>query len=119
MLFLTEKKIANLYHHTLAPLPQVETFDTNPLSTPWRYSFLAPESARDALIDEVRSKDFDISSWYPNIRKWFFSGRAQKESFAVADEIERKIINLWVTPDYSTDRAESLARLIRNFLITQ
>jgi dTDP-4-amino-4,6-dideoxygalactose transaminase len=113
------KKIAKIYHDTLASLPQVETFDTNNFFIPWRYSLLVSQNARDALLDEVRSKGFDISSWYPNIQKWFFSGRAQKESFKVANEIEKKIINLWVTPDYSIDKAESLAKLIRSFLELQ
>ncbi len=110
------KKIANIYSEAFTSCSQIRLFRLSGMGVPWRFCFRVSVTTRDKLIEEVRMKGFDISSWYPNIKNWNPHGRAQRFSCPVAEQLENEIVNLWVTQEYSSEKASSLAKLIRRIL---
>lgn len=69
--------------------------------TLWRYSFLY-KGDREELLNKVRERGIDISSWYPALHK-FYSNQNDNE-FPNTRIIEEKIINLWVNEEYSEEK---------------
>lgn len=67
----------------------------------WRYTFLY-KGNRDKLLEDVRAKDVDISSWYLSLHKFYSSNSDDK--FKNSITIEKEIVNLWVTPQYSENK---------------
>ena len=42
----------------------------NQIFFPWRFSFRVNKKIRNKLLSEVRKNGYDISSWYPGVRKF-------------------------------------------------
>lgn len=100
------KHIASVYEHELRGLPHVKTFTSGVSTVPWRYTFRIKAEVRDIVINAIRRAGYDISAWYPSITEWTPSGRMQgRDHFPVANMLEEEVINLWVTRDYTEERA--------------
>ncbi len=107
-------QIATLYENGLSGCAHLKFFRPRGHVVPWRFTFRIDGHRRDAVLEEVRSAGYDISSWYPSITEWTPSGRMQgKESFPVANMLEKEVVNLWVSTDYNGERAEAVAEVIR------
>ena len=76
--------------------------------SPWRFSFLIND--RDYYLELIRKKGFDASAYYPNIGGVFNRGKR----FINSDDIEKKIINLWLTRDYNLNKINNISSLIKN-----
>lgn len=61
----------------------------------WRYTFLY-EGDREYLLEEARKRGIDISSWYLSL-----AGIYKGEHLKRADELENKVVNLWVDKQHS------------------
>ena len=85
-----------LYDNYLArqhiKLPNVSCKDVR-----WRYSFLF-QGDRDRLLEEVRRRRIDISSWYPSLHRMY--SKQEDADFPNALLLEKQVINLWVDPNY-------------------
>lgn len=76
---------------------------------PWRFSFLA-NTKKEIILDKLRKKNFDASSYYPNIAKRFDKS---KKKFNNADKIEKKIINLWLTNKYNKKKILDQVNIVK------
>jgi dTDP-4-amino-4,6-dideoxygalactose transaminase len=107
-------RIAALYESKLRGCAQLKFFRPTGHVVPWRFTFRIDGHLRDVVLEEVRSAGYDISSWYPSITEWTPAGRIQgKESFPVANRLEKEVVNLWVSTDYNEKKAEAVAGVIR------
>jgi dTDP-4-amino-4,6-dideoxygalactose transaminase len=111
------RKIAELYKNKLKTISEIEFFSPEEGWVPWRFTFRINKERREDLLKKIRLADYDISSWYPRITEWTPSGRAQKrETFAVANILEKEVVNLWVTGDYDEKKVLSLVKEIKKNL---
>jgi dTDP-4-amino-4,6-dideoxygalactose transaminase len=79
----------------------------------WRYSFLF-HGDRDKLLEKVRERDIDISSWYPSLHRMYSN---QKDiEFPNAIFLEKHIVNLWVDPKYSEEKIRNDIENINDIL---
>lgn len=101
------EKLKKIYIKNLKPsnyLPVV----ANSYSCLWRLSLLSNHKKK--IIREIRSKKYDISSYYPNI-----ASRFTKKKFRNASIIENKIINLWLTKNYNKKKIVEVCKIINNY----
>ena len=109
--------ITAVYRDALSTSEEIMNFTTTDLYAPWRFTFRVKQELRDNMLQQVREKGFDISSWYPCITDWTPSGREQGSyRFPIANQIEKEVVNLWVTKDYTMERAKKLADTIKTLL---
>lgn len=110
------KSIEEYYRKELRGIRKIVYFNPSTRIATWRFTFRVPASCRDAVVNIIRKENLDVSSWYPNISQWTPSGRCQKEScFVVANQLEKEVINLWVTRDYTLSKAARVVRLIKKY----
>lgn len=111
------RRIASLYKNVLKDTSCIDFFHPSGPGVPWRFTFRMKQEYRDVILDKVRSAGYDISSWYPSITAWTLSGRLQgREYFPVANKLEKEVINLWVTKDYTEEKALSLTKVLKKSL---
>ncbi len=111
------KQIAALYRRELKNIDSIDFFDVSDASVPWRFTFRLAQRFRNDILEEVRLAEYDISSWYPSITDWTPSGRKQgRELFPVANTLEKQVVNLWVTKDYTEQKALSLTTMVKEIL---
>ena len=67
----------------------------------WRYTFLY-EGDRDYLLRRARKEGIDISSWYLSL-----AGIYKGEHLTNSDTIEKKVVNLWLDKQHSTQQIMS------------
>lgn len=109
------KNTAERYRKSLEGIPGIRFFSPSGPGVPWRFSFCVNRNIRNHLLDEVRKKGFDISSWYPSIVEWTSTCQMDDgDEFPVAESIEKEVINLWVTSEYDPTRADALSEFIGN-----
>ncbi len=75
--------------------------------SPWRFSFLIDN--RDFYLGLIRKKGFDASAYYPNIGGVF----NREKKFINSENIEKKIINLWLTKDYNLNKINIISSLFK------
>ena len=76
---------------------------------PWRFSFLT-NCKKQIILEKLRKKNFDASSYYPNIAKRF---NKSKKRYNNADKIEKKIINLWLTNKYNKKKILDQVNIVK------
>lgn len=64
----------------------------------WRYTFLY-EGDREFLLQRAREEGIDISSWYLSL-----AGIYKGEHLQYADIVEKKVVNLWLDKQHSTQQ---------------
>lgn len=79
----------------------------------WRFSFLY-KGDREELLNKVRERDIDISSWYPALHK-FYSNQNDND-LPNTRIIEEKIINLWVNEEYSEEKILNNIEIINSIM---
>ncbi len=107
------RKIAKFYSDCLSDLAHVRLFQPTGPGVPWRFTFRLKPEMRDSILKRVRMDGFDISSWYPSVNNWTISGRTQENEFPVSEMLEGEIVNLWVSQDYSDEKAQRLIQSIK------
>jgi dTDP-4-amino-4,6-dideoxygalactose transaminase len=73
---------------------------------PWRFSFRVKEN-RQKILEKLRNNNFDASSYYLSL-----SDKKLKNSI----EIEKEVINLWLTNKISRATVKNQYRIIKNIL---
>ena len=110
------RKIYSIYEKNIKKNNKIIFFKPQKNFVPWRFNFKIKKNYRDKLIKHIRNRGFDISSWYPNSKNWFFEGKKQKNNnFKVSEYLDKSLINLWVTKNYSSLKAKKLASEINKF----
>jgi dTDP-4-amino-4,6-dideoxygalactose transaminase len=110
-------RISSLYFDELRNVAGIRFFQPSRLAVPWRFSFCVDKRLRQPLLTRIRSDGFDISNWYPNLEWWLSSTNTNSANHCpVARRIEKEIVNLWVSKDYSESRARSMAQKIKYLL---
>lgn len=95
------RKIAGLYNEAFASNPVIIRLDTKKNEVPWRYTFRVKADLRESILKEIRTQDYDASSWYPAITNFTDKGRRLgKGAFPNAYLFQDEVINLWVTKEY-------------------
>ena len=79
----------------------------------WRYTFLY-NGNRDVLFEKVRKENIDISSWYPPLHKMY--SKQKYNFFKNSNAIDKKIVNLWVEPNYSEKKILNNIKKINNLI---
>jgi len=76
--------------------PKINFTLENPL---WRMTVIVKNLNRNAFVDEVRKNNIDISTWYPNLHKFYTEQNDQefKNSIFISDNL----VNFWVSEKYS------------------
>lgn len=111
------KRIAALYEDELKNVDHVDFFNSSGSLVPWRFTFRLNKRIRNNVLKKMRLGGYEVSSWYPSITDWGPSGRMQgRESFPVANELEKEVVNLWVTKDYTEKKALSLIKALKKVL---
>ena len=72
----------------------------------WRYSFLY-KGNREKLLDIVREHNIDISSWYPSLSMIY-----QQKKLPGAEEVEKRIVNLWLSEEHTEQQIRNEIRII-------
>lgn len=67
--------------------------------SPWRFTFRVQKKFRNYLVDELRKKNFNVSTWYPTLELRYKNNYSFDEvkcpnSYKLTDEL----INLWIDP---------------------
>ncbi len=107
---------AALYDQLLAgadvtPLKRHET------GAPWRYSLLLPEGEQKRITELLRERGIDASNWYPPLHQWYASGRDQDpQTLQNAMIIGRRVLNLWVTSEFTVEMIEFTCRELRQLV---
>lgn len=83
----------------------------------WRYSFLVPQQIRNSLVDELRSYDIPVSTWFPPVHKFFEV--SEEENFQSAELFSRQVVNLWVDESITHERVEYTSNKVIAFLKDQ
>lgn len=110
------RRKAAIYREALADADGM-FLEPRPGGVPWRFSFLLPEGQQSNVTDGLRAADFDASNWYPALPKWYEAGRRQEsETFANADQIEHRILNLWLDSATDEHRIEANCRVLTELL---
>lgn len=113
------RELGDFYFEALSNVEEIKFFKPSGSGIPWRFTFQVDADRRDPLLETVRKKGFDISSWYPSISEWTPEGRSQgKEQFPIANRLESEIVNLWVSEGYTAKKAKGVVEEIKNFLST-
>ena len=111
------KKIYQIYVMGLKNNKYVKLFKPIGYGVPWRFSFRIKKSKRDIILEKIRKKGFDVSSWYPSIMYFNKIGRYNKvKDFVISNLIEKEVVNLWVTRSYSQKKAQQLVSYINKIL---
>ena len=76
---------------------------------PWRFSFLS-NIKKEIILYKLRKKNFDASSYYPNIAKRF---EKLKKKYNNADRIEKKIVNLWLSKNYNKKKILDQGKIVK------
>lgn len=79
----------------------------------WRYTFLY-KGNRDKLLEKVREKNIDISSWYYSL-----AGIYKEQHLKNADIVEKNVINLWVDESHSVNKIKNDISIINNIMEQQ
>ena len=111
------KKIANIYYQGLKNNKNIKLFTTIGPGISWRFSFRVNPLKRDKMLYKIRKNGYDASSWYPCVNKFSEIGRVKiKQDLRVSKIIEKEIVNIWVTKDYSPKKAKQLVSCINKIL---
>ncbi len=78
---------------------------------PWRFSFLIKNKKK--FLKNVRDKGYDASSYYPNLGRIFSN---KSNLFTNSDDIEKKIVNLWLTNDYNIKKIKDQSNILKDSL---
>lgn len=107
------RALANRYRSKLSGSRRVRLFQPRGDCVLWRFSFLVDEKDRDSLLEKIRKVGFDASSWYPAVHN-FFNETYEKvpSSCPVSSVIQRTVVNLWLTDNYTTASVDELCSLI-------
>ena len=81
-------------------------------SVSWRYCFLL-KNKRDKLVDFLRSKNIDVSTWYPSLH--YLTNQKIKD-FKKSMKIDNSIVNLWTSENKSILDIRKDILIINNFL---
>ena len=76
--------------------PKINVTLENPL---WRMTVIVKNLNRNAFVDEVRKNNIDISTWYPNLHKFYTE--QNDEEFKNSIFISDNLVNFWITGEYS------------------
>ncbi|MBF0347402.1 MAG: DegT/DnrJ/EryC1/StrS family aminotransferase [Magnetococcales bacterium] len=108
------QSMARVYAERLGRRDGIGMFRTSEHVVPWRFTVRVPADRRQGWLHALRSAGYDASSWYPCIAGWTPSGRRQGQHlFPVANRLEREVVNLWVTRDYSEEKIVDLTQYFR------
>jgi dTDP-4-amino-4,6-dideoxygalactose transaminase len=108
--------IAEIYTTELQSLEDVSLFNPSGPGVPWRFTFRVKASKRLQVLEAILGKGLDASKWYPSIAKWTPSGREQGDVFPAADLLQQEVVNLWLSQDYSPNKAKEVAQVIKGSL---
>jgi dTDP-4-amino-4,6-dideoxygalactose transaminase len=111
------RSLAELYKKELGSVDMVSFFQVTGLGVPWRFSFRVNASKRDDVLEGLWKRNLDASKWYPCISDWTPSGRSQNiGDFPVSKRLEKEVVNLWVSRDYSNLKGEKVIQTISEIL---
>ncbi|SHI41105.1 dTDP-4-amino-4,6-dideoxygalactose transaminase [Clostridium cavendishii DSM 21758] len=79
----------------------------------WRYSFLY-KGNREKLLEKVREKNIDISSWYPALYHFYLGEK--KQEFLNSKIVEEKIVNLWVNVNRAEEKIKQDIQIINEIM---
>jgi len=110
-------RISTLYSDELCHVRGIRFFQHCKSAVPWRFSFCVDKNLRQTLLSRIRKEGFDISNWYPTLEWWLpIKNTSSANACPIARRIEKEIVNLWVSKDYSELRARSMAQKIKYLL---
>tara|TARA_Y100001958_G_C21236395_1_gene562917 strand:- start:155 stop:1219 length:1065 start_codon:yes stop_codon:yes gene_type:complete len=104
------KKLLYLYKKFFSN-QQVKFLHSKNTLIPWRFSFLIEN--KENFLKNVRNKGYDASSYYPNLGRIFSN---QTNLFINSDNIEKKIVNLWLTNDYNIKKIKDQSNILKDSL---
>lgn len=81
-------------------------------SVSWRYCFLLKKK-RDKFVDFLRSRNIDVSTWYPSLH---YLTNQKDKNFKNSKKIDNSIINLWTNENKSISDIKKNILIINNFL---
>lgn len=66
---LINKKNFDIYFKNLKNIKGIRILQNSNILSPWRFSFLIRKDKRNSLLEKIRYKNYDVSSWYPSLHK--------------------------------------------------
>ncbi len=89
-------------------------------NNPWRFTFRINKEKRDLIVSELRSKNIDVSTWYPSLKNRFNPDNSLSgDDCIIAEAIGEEIINLWVDPEKTNQEQIKNTCLLINELINK
>ncbi|EDS76732.1 DegT/DnrJ/EryC1/StrS aminotransferase family [Clostridium botulinum C str. Eklund] len=107
------KQKAMLYANYLDEIQVVKPKVDFSQTVPWRYSFLF-KGDRDKLLNLVRNKNIDISSWYINTQHIYTPN--SYDNLINAQYIENHIVNLWVDSSHDQEKILNNIKIINELM---
>ena len=99
-------KRAELYLNNLDKdyfeIPNITIDEEYPL---WRMTVLVKNIDRDRFVEEVRKNNIDISTWYPQLHKFYC--KQDDDKFKNSLYISKNLINLWIVQQYSLEKIKN------------
>ena len=109
---LINKKNFDIYFKNLKNIKGIRILQNSNILSPWRFSFLIRKDKRNSLLEKIRYKNYDVSSWYPSLHKI----AAKKGKFKNSGNFEKRIVNLWIDGTYNKKKIVNICKIIKNHL---
>jgi dTDP-4-amino-4,6-dideoxygalactose transaminase len=107
-------KLKAIYEQELNKCLNIRVLKSPQKAIPWRFNFLLKKRCNKSFCDDLRTKGFDVSSWYPNLAGMFESDFKRK--LPSADELERRIVNFWVDQTKNGKDVKKLCRFVKEYM---
>jgi dTDP-4-amino-4,6-dideoxygalactose transaminase len=91
------------YYNCLKFIDALNIPPLNPGDVPWRFTFTTRNSDRDRIVSFLRSKQINVSNWYPPLYSFYPTKPDTYHNYS-ADSFFSRVINLWL--DHQTTEAQ-------------
>ena len=89
----------NNYKENLTDISGIILPEIREGSAPWRFTFRVLNNKRSIIVNELRNRNIDVSTWYPSLSVRFEpNGLLNYSSCNFAEALSGELINLWVEP---------------------
>jgi dTDP-4-amino-4,6-dideoxygalactose transaminase len=67
--------------------------------SPWRFTFRIQKTKRTSLVEGLRARNIDVSTWYPSLQpRYPVSEPGNFINCGVANTLSYELVNLWIDP---------------------
>jgi len=97
----------------LSGVDEIKPFKHTEQDVYWRQN-VSVKTRRNELLKFLLTKGYPVSSWYPTLESYLFTGK-QKTDYSNSDALTETIINLWVNDEVDAQYAANITDDMKRF----